>query len=527
MPQLPANAALPPSVDVTAPDGRSIVLRPVVPLERIGDLRPTTWAAVVCLALIFLVTSLSRLNHTDLWGHLSFGRWIVRHGQLPTADPFRSFAAGEPFLNVPWLSQVLGYGVYQAGGLEGLVLAHALLVTLTAAALLWAVRGRGVTLGWAVVAAGASYLLALPVSGTLRPQLFGTLGFALTLAAMARLPRRRDPLVWLPLVFAVWANLHGSFLLGLAALGCWTLATLWEARGRRWQSRRRQLGRALAALGLATAAVCLNPCGPRLLLLVGHFGENAALADISEWRPLTLMSFTGGLCFASLLGMAVLLRWSRRRITASEILLTLLFVVACLSTLRMLAWWAILWPWVVAPHLADLGQQLRSRKAKPSARAASPGVPRWLLGAVVVVVLTLWWAPPTHALLTGRARPDAAMLSSGTPVGIGEAAVRQGLRGRCFAPIDWADYLIWRTDGALEPLVHSHVHLSGPNAWRAFLTLREGGDGWPRVAAEWQLRYLFIPRAGYPGLHRALGEASPDAPLHQDSQGEVLLLPRN
>lgn len=525
---MPESSPLPPSLEMTAPDGRPIVLRPVLSLQRWGDLGPAALAAVAGLCVIFAVTGLARLNHTDLWGHLNFGRWIVRHGELPHSDPFRSFATGEPFLNVPWLSQVLGYEVYRFAGLEGLVLAHAVLATLTAAALLWAVRGRGVSLGWAVAAAAASYLLALPVTGTIRPQLFGTLGFALTLAAIARLPRRRDPLLWLPLVFALWANLHGSFLLGLAALGCQTAATAWDARGWRWHGlrRRRQFWRAVGAVALATAGACVNPCGPRLLLLVGQFGENSNLADISEWHPLTLASLSGGLCFASLLLMAGFLRWSRRRITAAEILLTLLFLVACLGALRMLAWWALVWPWVVAPHAAYVWSRWRGRPVTQSV-AETDGMPRRLLAAGILVALTLWWTPPTHALLCGRPRPDEAILSHGTPVGLAETAARLGLRGRFFAPLDWADYLVWRTDGALEPLVHSHVHLTGPRLWRDFLTLRDGREGWRETARVNHLRYMIVPTMGYSGLNQGLQESGQDFPVHpvfRDGGGKILAI---
>ena len=81
----------------------------------------------------------------------------------------------------------------------------------------------------AVTAAVTAYLLALPITGTIRPQLFGMLGFAATLWAIARLPSRKHPLAWLPALFALWANLHGSFAMGLVALGCYCLGHTWIA----------------------------------------------------------------------------------------------------------------------------------------------------------------------------------------------------------------------------------------------------------------------------------------------------------
>ena len=64
--------------------------------------------AVIVLGLIFMFTGFNRLNHTDLWGHLNFGRWMAANHALPTADPFAAQPAATPVLQAAWLSQWLG-----------------------------------------------------------------------------------------------------------------------------------------------------------------------------------------------------------------------------------------------------------------------------------------------------------------------------------------------------------------------------------------------------------------------------------
>src|SRR5689334_6454618 len=83
---------------------------------------------VAVLALAFVVTGMNRLNHTDLWGHLNYGRWIVENGSLPEVDPFASQIPSRPFVDTCWLGQVLGYVTWNVGGNEGLIFGHALLV---------------------------------------------------------------------------------------------------------------------------------------------------------------------------------------------------------------------------------------------------------------------------------------------------------------------------------------------------------------------------------------------------------------
>ena len=87
---------------------------------------------VIVLCVIFLLSSFHRLNHTDLWGHLCFGRWIVQQEQLPSSEPFAAAPTVEPFTNIPWLAQVLGYLVERSWGAEGLVAAHTILLPTTA-----------------------------------------------------------------------------------------------------------------------------------------------------------------------------------------------------------------------------------------------------------------------------------------------------------------------------------------------------------------------------------------------------------
>jgi type IV secretory pathway VirB2 component (pilin) len=517
-----------PTVDVRAPNGGRIVLRPAIRLDRLPGLGRGPMAAVLALCAIFLVTSVNRLNHTDLWGHLNFGRWIVQQGRLPQADPFRPGLAAGEFLNVPWLGQVLGYAGYQVLGAEGLVLGHALLVTLTAAVTMLAVRGRGVSTGWAVAAAVASYLLALPITGTIRPQLFGMAAFAATLWAVGRLPARRDPLFWLVPLFLLWANLHGSFAMGLAVLGCHAAGVTWESLrgGGGWRAActDRPVRRAWMAMGLATVASCVNPYGVKLLWSVAGFADHSNLEGISEWRRMTVDSLSGLLFFGSLLVTAVLLRWSPRRVWASEVLLVLLFGLANLTAIRMLVWWALVWPWVVAPHAAAawlLYRRIEPLGAEERPVRQPPAAWRMMLAGACVFT-TLWWAPPTHALLTGRGRGDQAVLSKDTPQHLADQLVAHRIGGRIYAPMDWADYLVWRTEGAVEPLVYSHVHLIGPDVWEDFRRLDSGGSEWLGIADRYELDYLVVSPARSPKLAAAVAGHPRCKVLVADRQGALV-----
>jgi hypothetical protein len=101
---------------------------------------------------------------------------------------------------------------------------------------------------------------------------------------------------------------------------------------------------------------------------------------------------------------------------------------------------------------------------------------------------------------------------------------RHQIHGRITAPMDWADYLIWRTRGAVEPLVHSHVHVVSPAVWRDFLAVDRGRDDWLAIAERHGLRYLVVSRSRNRQLLGHLAGNTRCRLVHEDRQALVFQL---
>src|SRR5262245_11499604 len=466
-----------------------------------------TLYAVIALCAIFALTSFNRLNHTALWGHINFGHWISEHRAVPTADPFSAQPGTRPMLHSAWLAQLIGYEVQQSFGNEGLVFGHAFLMMSIAGVLMWAVVCRGAPAQWAWVAGGAMFVLDLPIHGTIRPQLFGQLGAALFLLAAAQLPTRRHPLVWIPIVAALWANLHGSIMMGLAILGAFAVGMTWNLLAEHEWKVGKALGdarfaRAWGALALALAASCLNPHGPLLLVKTIFFGENAALSSISEWQATRFSSLTGMLLLASLAVTVALVKLSPRKWELLEILVLAAFALATFSAMRMLAWWALAWPVVAVPHAAAAWRAY-ARRAELHSDADGlemrptlddePASMRTLM-AMGVVFMTALLAPPSFALVSGQSRGDGPSMVSETPLYLADEVARRGLAGSIAAPMDWADYLVWKSAGRLKPLVYSHVHLAEAATWKDFELLYRAEPTWVAVLNRHEMQYVVASR---------------------------------
>src|SRR5438105_2431036 len=84
-----------PGIDFTDPNA------PLAPYY----LQTSHVVAALFIMGIFLFYALFRpLWHSDFWGHLKFGQWIVEHGRLPDREPFSPFSdSSAPYVNFQWL----------------------------------------------------------------------------------------------------------------------------------------------------------------------------------------------------------------------------------------------------------------------------------------------------------------------------------------------------------------------------------------------------------------------------------------
>ena len=112
--------------------------------------------------------------------------------------------------------------------------------------------------------------LMLPVAAltfTLRPQLIGYIFLLITLISLERFRQGEQRTLWvLPLVFLLWVNTHGTFVLGFMVLGLYWLSGLMDFSSGglyavRWRPQQRFH---LVLVGLLSVAVLpLTPYGTR------------------------------------------------------------------------------------------------------------------------------------------------------------------------------------------------------------------------------------------------------------------------
>ena len=212
---------------------------------------------------------------SDSYWHLRAGQELWSNWRV-TMDEHHSFtAAGRAWPNHEWLWQALSYALVRAGGWP----------LLTAASAAAGMAAFVVVYRLMVGTPRARFLLLLigtplvPCVWAIRPQIGSLLLFTLTLRLLAV-----GKLAWLPLLFVLWANLHGAVALGVVLVIAATGVAVWRARGDDAHDRARAWTFAIVT-PLALLATAATPIGFGLWRYIAASTTLSKNTRIIEWMP--------------------------------------------------------------------------------------------------------------------------------------------------------------------------------------------------------------------------------------------------
>lgn len=235
--------------------------------------------ALVAVLLIpaLLGSSGTIFNDGDVSWHIATGQWIIAHGAIPHADPFSFTWAGKPWVPIEWLAEVVYAAVFALAGYSGVAaVVTAALIALHALVYFNAARFTR----WGLVAIILMDLVLVPMM-LARPHLLAWPLIALWTWLMIRArDRDRAPPLAAALLMVVWANLHGSFVMGLAIAAAFGLEALVGTSDKARVLRQWGLFGALCA-----AAVFVNANGLAGVFHPFRIASLAMLPLIDEWKP--------------------------------------------------------------------------------------------------------------------------------------------------------------------------------------------------------------------------------------------------
>ncbi|HEY1416579.1 MAG TPA: hypothetical protein VGF41_01705, partial [Myxococcaceae bacterium] len=367
------------------------------------------------------------------------GRYVATQRALPWTNLWSFTAPDHPFLASSWLYDLVVYGAHRLGGIVGVHVVTVLAVAAAFAVLFLACRTRGASAGWAAATAIA-LALGSEARFTPRPQVLSYLLLALVSWLLLRSrdrPRWRE--LWLvPVLLAVWANLHAGVVFGVVLVGCHVLghwARLLPGPGS--TVPRRAVAAGVGALLLCLAAVLLNPGGPDLIrYALFHVSEVGSVVRLGEFETPGLIQRP--LFWVVLVALPLLLAWNRREVGVAEWCAWLLFGLLAVRAIRLIPEFFL----VIGPSLAWACQRSLARWS-PGTRVA-----RALQRASPLLLPAIALAVAPYPLLHLVRRIHLGLDPYRNPVREVEQAGRWGLDGRVFAGWDVTALVEWTLPAA-------------------------------------------------------------------------------
>ncbi len=467
-----------------------------------------------------LVASLSALvspeADPDFWWHVRTGRYILEHG-LPGHDLYTYTVSDHVWVDHEWLSEALMAWVFGWGGMTAISILFGLLTW--AGILLLARSARAGSAPYVV--AGLGLALAVAAAGPIwgpRAQMITFFLASLELHWIRTyLEGRSRALYFLPLLMALWANLHGGWVIGFVFLGVAVVAELARALADRENLAARVHARRLVIIGAVSAVAMLaTPYGLRVYaypiatvfspaqqqLIVEWFSPDFHRTDLKPFELMVMLLFVG---------------FALRRPSLWELLLSLAALAFALQSVRNVALFVAAttpilittWSGVWRELSGSRGWRLGRIEVRPLL-AATTGVV--LLVIALATVLQISTRLRTQESLTRREYPVAAAdwLAANPQVGT-----------RMFNQYGWGGYLAYRfyPDPDRRVFIFGEAELMGDSLLNRYQDVAALRPNWMQVLDDEHVDYVVFNN------HVALTDVLATSPgwkkVYEDSEAVI------
>jgi hypothetical protein len=442
----------------------------------------------VLIRIALATTVLAVLTHTradpDLFGNVRFGHDIVAGRSAHPAEQY-SFTSDRPYMDHEWLFQAAMYLGYRTAGSAGLVAIKLALLAAMLGAVAVALRAAAVPSFAQDLLIGLAVIGTFPQTNQIRAQLCSLALFAGLLIGLQAARRRPVALRWFVLnvlIMAIWANVHGGWIVGAGTLAVWNAVGLLTA------TDRRQTLVAIAWAAAAVAATLLNPYSWHLWAFL-YTKVDYGRVDIKDWQPVFRLGLAYGLLWTTVLLVAiagVASAAARRKLDWQAVAIVAMFAVASFRVNRLLAFFTLSVVVLMGAHIATLIE--RRAQARPSR------VPSRLAAAVAAAVAL---AIGVGGITASAHNVACIRMEDGTfpEPDVPPLVERYGLRGRMMTWFDYGHYAIWYFSPAIKISMDPRREAAySSDTIRRQLHFYSAPEDRQAILDELQPDYIWLPR---------------------------------
>jgi hypothetical protein len=214
------------------------------------------------------------------WGwHFQYGEYLFKHGALLRSDIFSWTLPGYQWVNHSWAFDPLLYLLFKLGGFSILMIVGALVGTFV---FYLSIKFFNLS-SWQKVLAALFYieLSWVVMSQSLRSQVLVLIFYPILILLLIFSKKNPKKLFFLPPLFLIWANFHGTFTIGLLVIGLFVITNFLID----FDAEKKKIGLYIGVGLLTFIATLINPYGYLPYFeAIRHF-SNPWLANVLEWMP--------------------------------------------------------------------------------------------------------------------------------------------------------------------------------------------------------------------------------------------------
>jgi hypothetical protein len=489
----------------------------------------------LCFFFWILGRGSTLLADGDTSWHLVTGENILKTFKIPFADPYSHTMPGTPWTAHEWLSEVIFASLHRLMGLNGVVLVTAVVITITFFFLYRFLVRRNVSpLIAAFMTAFAATVSVL--HWLARPHIFSlplTLAFVVILELYQR--EKVNHLKLLPLLMALWVNLHAGYILGLMLVFIYAGGNLLLALVKRdGRDAHMDMFKAIGLTAIVTVlATFVNPHGPAILLFPFHLvGRKYIMDNVMEWLS---PNFHTDVYFeAMLLLFIVIFVLSKRKPDIFEGASALLLTHMSLYSVRYVPLLCI----IITPMAASRADEVldtlagglgeirivkrvaeRFRKMSENVKGMEARLNSHLWVYVTVAAFTLIGLNGGRA---GHAQVmDYAHDKDRFPVAALQFAVDNGIEGNMFNNDGWGGYIIYKSYPRYKVFFDGRSDMYGVPFMKEYAKVARAQAGYEEVLDKYKVTWVLFD-AGSP-ICRLLAAGGKWKLVYADSTADILL----
>ena len=443
--------------------------------------RIALYIPVLALLSIVFMTYANRVDDFDLWWHLKQGQLIYETRAIPQHDDFSYTTEMKESINAPrthgmnqtsstdtkrywstsikrnWLSQLIFYLVYLAGGFIGIGIFKSVMFAATYLVLYVTMVKRGADHLISFLVLCLIAFIGIDFNFT-RSQIFSFLLFPCVLYILYDFKKGGKSFYFLPVLMILWANIHGGFILGdfIILSFCFMELLKYSLKNKLALPIDSSLPvkrlKVLFFFSLtAIVGSLLNPNGYKPFLFP-FMQEQSIFRTIEEYHRPMLYEYHAYWFMLAIMVVLIVISIRKRRLDFSELGFLLIVTLPSLESIRYIIFFALGSGVFIAYALSYNITQLK--EWSPMKRFLNwPGFRKGIL-SVLFSILSIFIC---IAIVKSGKVLQFDLGDRRYPAGSVSFIQENKPAGNLFNPYNWGGYLIWRLYPAYKVFIYGRT----------------------------------------------------------------------